>query len=194
MDVLPPPPALPPGCAGSIVWQDNFNSGTALTADYTVTGTVTKTAAAGPDGSQACVIPDTFVSHRMRKDSLSFSGRSGCVSLDIKDNGDPVGWGILISNGASLIAEVYDTTANRVQIFTALNSATSAASGLWTNGTYFTARVQWTLSTYIGPAATNVALDGELSVYINGTLAVQLTGIKLYSYTPGTTAQSVVTT
>ncbi len=76
-----PPPTVTPEEDCVELWADDFNSGAALSADYTGVSTVTKTAGIGPDASQAV---ETTGSLGDFAKSVSPSGLTGSVRFDSK--------------------------------------------------------------------------------------------------------------
>ena len=198
-----PPVTLPPGCAGPIVFSDNFNSATALTADYNVGGSPAKTAGAGPDGSQAVVYPDSFASHRIRRDGLSFATREGCVALDIFQGTQPnpptsfVDFGVLLSDmttSTSLVIELYLTTNRRVQFFYGAGGGLSAtsANNVWPFSTWFNLRINWRISTYTGPTAADVSTDGFVHVYVDDVLVLGVDNVKIRRASNAILSQTVM--
>jgi hypothetical protein len=169
-------PTMPPsGCAGALLWQDDFNSGTALSTDYTVTGTPAKTASVGPDASQAVVFPGTGGPHRLRRDVV-FAGRASCVSMDM-----------FLVAGGFLTLQILDGGASVIDCSTGPTGSTpldgfsttyfglsspefDSDAGVAPASTWINLRIAWQVSTYVGPGVSDHALDGYVRIYIDEVL------------------------
>lgn len=176
-------PTLPPaGCRGEVVWSDAFESAAALSADYTVVGTPAKTAGAGDDGSQAVTFP-TPGTHSIRR-AVTMAGRQGCVSMDVRvaAGGRFTVW-ILSGGNLPIDCATGLLTGAPAQGFSTfyynLMANGSTAAGLYTDGVWFSFRLLWQISTFVGPGVNDHALDGYVRLYIDEALVWSVEDVKV---------------
>lgn len=179
-------------CSGNILLSDTFESASPLSDTYSVNNSPTKTAGAGVGGSQGVVMNagDAITA------GPSFSGRTGCCSWDVN-----VGSGALLdmftADGAQFVFSVGAGTGSGAPagginlIYNNLPSdiTVNSAGGYWTEGTYFTLRVEWRISTYTGPTTADVEADGFLRVYVNNTLVCSAESVRVHG---NSTAQTEI--
>jgi hypothetical protein len=182
VEVLTPLPVVTYGCTGVSVWTDDFNSGTALTADYTLLGSPTKTAGVGPDGSQA-VVHSAGPSESYRRDT-TFAGIAGCVSIELYVPsagtpffdiiaGDSNNVGAILFSVGRFSAGVIDVIHNN-----SFDNVTSAG-GAFPADTWFTLRIEFRTSTYLGPAAADVDTDGYVRASVNNVLVADASNVEV---------------
>ena len=154
------------------LWADDFNSGAALSADYSSPVAVTKTPGIGPDGSQA--VATTASLGDFSKSGLAATGHTGSVSFDSKtvDVGE---WyticNIRLSGFWMLDFYRNDNTPgdNALEIWIRFNpTPLTTIPGFWEPATWASYRFDFRFSTWNG---SSYDADGFVRVYKNGVLA-----------------------
>ena len=164
------------------LWSDDFNSGAALSDDYTGVSTVTKTAGIGPDGSQA--VATTGSLGDFAKSGLTPSGLTGSVRFDSKtvDAGE---WYTVcsITEGASFIV-AFDRNDNtpgdntlEVIVKSPSYSTLHSIPGFWEPSTWASYRFDFAFSSTDGIVMNT---DGFVHVYKNGVLVYDSGLIELH--------------
>lgn len=200
----PPPvtiPAEPAECSGAILWSDDFNSATALSADYTLGGTdsanITKSASNGPDLSQCLQFGSAAGSKTLTKSSgFTFAGQEGCASMDVRLGSGATGqFDFILRDGTDIVIDIATgqgfTPTRGFDIYyydTTINGKTPNGS-LYSDATWFNLRVAWRVSTYLGGGAHDHDLDGYVHLYINDVLVFGINDAKVGT---GNAAQCVL--
>lgn len=181
----------------STLWSDDFESGAALSADYTdLGGGITKTAGIGAGGSQGADSNGTFLAEFCK--TFAPSTRNGCISFDISASaalhaGDGGGFG-------SYLIEVHDPTGPNGLTAFGLSSGGAQEAGTdfgdifvynsgftniggadeaLTDGVYATVRIEFETSSMVG--ATPQA-DAWIKVYVDDVLLINLSGLTISTY------------
>lgn len=171
------------GC-GTPVWTDTFDSAAALTADYTVSGAIQKVAGAGVGGSTGVQTPSGLNGTLQRV--VDIPGRSGCCSAQVKPTaGNSFSWAILLDDSSSSagMIEVYPSASGVVHADLTGQVPTvhyNSGSGVMADGVFSTVSVEWQLSTWTGPGASDHAADGYLRVFVNGALVINQNNIEVH--------------
>lgn len=182
------------GGTAQTLWTDDFESLTALANDYTgfTSGTApngVKTDGAGNNGSRGLVITGGgAVRH-----PTTFSCNQGVVQVDcyipttadaawVFSQDEAIGEGIELAmyfDGG--VPHITLTWANLAQLG---DDSGDSLTGTWFSpGTWFTARLEWTWSTFlgVGPYHDAFATDGTIRLLIDGEVVIDKTGLRVLS-------------
>lgn len=189
-------PAATPSACPTTLWSDDFESGAALSSDYTNISDLVKTAGVGNGGTQGIegsgTDSDKFYAE-MTKD-VNAATRVGCYTLDYKCS-----QALWTSGGGSAghyLVEVRDANGvvhfgiysgggfpgspafGDISLYTTGNGDTDV-TGVYSNNTWFELRVEWELSSVSGGARQP---DGWVRVYKDGVQIINQTGLTFGNY------------
>lgn len=189
-------PTVASSSCPSPLWSDDFESGAALSADYTNISDLVKTAGVGNGGTQGIEGSGTDSQKfyaEMTKD-VNAGTRQGCFTMDYKCS--QALWASGGGSAGNYLLEVRD--ANGVTHFGIYSGGSYAGSpnfgditiyttgggdfdytGVYSDNVYFTLQVTWVTSSISGAAKQ---ADGSIVVKVDGVTIANLTGLTYGNY------------
>jgi hypothetical protein len=157
--------------------SDDFNGANSLATDgyQNISGSVSKVAGIGPDGSQA--VRSTTDNGEYTTPTLTPAGRTGVLTFDSKTSRNGV-WAYVaeVRRSSAWIISIYrndSTMTNGLEIYTGAGGFTPivTSNNFWNETGWGEVEVRWQLSTYDGGTFT-YNTDGYIQVYMDGVLVI----------------------
>jgi hypothetical protein len=184
----------PTSSCSSNLWSDDFESGAALSVDYTDISDMVKSAGVGNGGTQGIEGSGTNAEKYYAEISKTFTpnSRNGCISMDIKPNAAidqsghyyievhaPGGPNDVMAFGLYSGGSYAGTDFGDISIYKSFSSSIVDVDEALTDGVYKTVRVEFEMSS-ITAGARNA--DGWVKLYVDDVLLADLTGQVIGAY------------